>query len=73
MGEKIGVFYSKQSLIMQKFDHNIGFWEKRHFVRRRLAKIALNCDHNIDPKGCQIFAGTIYQHGEKLPQKITTK
>jgi hypothetical protein len=25
MGEKIGVFYSKQSLIMQKFDHNIGF------------------------------------------------
>jgi hypothetical protein len=23
--EKIGVFYSKQSLIMQNFDQNIGF------------------------------------------------
>jgi hypothetical protein len=23
--QKIGVFDSKQSLIMQKFDHNIGF------------------------------------------------
>jgi hypothetical protein len=34
---------------MQKFDHNIGFWEKRQFVCRKLAKIAENCDHNIDP------------------------
>jgi hypothetical protein len=29
-------------------DQNIGFWEKRHFFRRKLAKIAENCDHNID-------------------------
>jgi hypothetical protein len=35
---------------MQKFDHNIGFWEKRHFFRRKLSKIAENCDHNIDPR-----------------------
>jgi hypothetical protein len=26
------------------------FWEKRQFVRRKSAKIAENCDHNIDPK-----------------------
>jgi hypothetical protein len=34
---------------MQNFDHNIGFWEKRQFFCRKLAKIAENCDHNIDP------------------------
>jgi hypothetical protein len=34
---------------MQNFDHNIGFWEKRQFFRRKLAKIAENCDHKIDP------------------------
>jgi hypothetical protein len=28
---------------LQKFDHKIGFWEKRHFF-------AENCDDNIDPK-----------------------
>jgi hypothetical protein len=34
---------------MQKFDHNIGFWEKNaNFFCRTLAKIAVNCDHNID-------------------------
>jgi hypothetical protein len=30
---------------MQIFDHKIGFWEKRHFFRRKLSKIAENCDH----------------------------
>jgi hypothetical protein len=34
----------------QKFDHNIGFREKRQFFLRKLAKIAENCDHNIDPR-----------------------
>jgi hypothetical protein len=34
---------------MQNFYHNIGFLEKRHFFRRKLSKIAENCDHNIDP------------------------
>jgi hypothetical protein len=28
---KIGVFDSKQSLIMQKYDHNIRLWEKSYF------------------------------------------
>jgi hypothetical protein len=35
---------------MQNFDHDIGSWEKRQFFRRKLAKIAENCDHNIDPR-----------------------
>jgi hypothetical protein len=46
--EKIGVFDSKQSLIMQKIDHNIGFWEKRRFFRWKLSKIAEYCYYNID-------------------------
>jgi hypothetical protein len=36
---------------MQYFDHDIGFREKRQFFRRKLLKIAENCDHNIDPSG----------------------
>jgi hypothetical protein len=36
---------------MQKFDRNIGFWEKRQFFCRKLSKIAENCVHNIDPWG----------------------
>jgi hypothetical protein len=39
---------------MQKFDHNIGFSEKRHFVLRKLSKIAENCDHNIDPSSAKL-------------------
>jgi hypothetical protein len=38
---------------MQNFDHNIGFWEKRHFFRRKLPKIAEICDHNIDKRAQQ--------------------
>jgi hypothetical protein len=34
---------------MHKFDHNIGFWEKRQYFCRKLSKIAENCDHNIGP------------------------
>jgi hypothetical protein len=34
---------------LQNFDRIIGFWEKRQFFRRKLAKNAENCDHNIDP------------------------
>jgi hypothetical protein len=26
---------------MQKFDHNIGFWEKSQFFRRKLQKIEI--------------------------------
>jgi hypothetical protein len=33
---------------MQKFDHTIGFCEKANFSPIFLAKIAENCDHNID-------------------------
>jgi hypothetical protein len=34
---------------MQKFDHNIGYWENA-ILSRKLAQIAENCDHNIDPR-----------------------
>jgi hypothetical protein len=42
---------------MQNVDHNIGFWEKRQFFLRKLAKIAENWRksqkivimYNIDP------------------------
>jgi hypothetical protein len=34
---------------MQKLDHDIGLWEKCQFFRRKLSKIAENCDHNINP------------------------
>jgi hypothetical protein len=47
--KNIGVFLLKLEQILQKFYHNIGFWEKRLFFRRKLAKIAEKCDHNIDP------------------------
>jgi hypothetical protein len=44
---------------MKKIDHNVGFWEKRHFFRRKLAKIAENCDHNIDPSWSSYFTDVI--------------
>jgi hypothetical protein len=40
---------------MQIFDHNIVVLEKRHFCRQKLAKIAENCDHNIDPRTKALF------------------
>jgi hypothetical protein len=40
---------------MQNFDHNNGFREKRQFFRRKLSKIAENCDHNIDPRYVSVF------------------
>jgi hypothetical protein len=49
IGEKIAVFDSKQSFSIQKYDHNIGFCEKKPIFCRKLSKIAENCDHNIDP------------------------
>jgi hypothetical protein len=37
--------------MMQNFKRNIVFLEKRKKIfRRKLAKIAENCDHNIDPR-----------------------
>jgi hypothetical protein len=37
------------AILVAKNDHNIGFQEKRQFFRRKWAKIAENCDHNIGP------------------------
>jgi hypothetical protein len=34
---------------VQKFDHNIGVWEKRQFFLQKMVKITEKCNHNIDP------------------------
>jgi hypothetical protein len=47
--KKLSFFVSKQSQILKKVDHNIGFLENRQFFRRKLGKIEENCEHNIDP------------------------
>jgi hypothetical protein len=36
--------------LLLKIYNNIGFREKRQFFRRKMAKIAENFDHNIDPR-----------------------
>jgi hypothetical protein len=41
---------------VQKFDHDIGFWEKRQFFRQKLPKIAENCDYNIDLRSLHFIA-----------------
>jgi hypothetical protein len=46
---KNGVFYLNYCLRLQKLNHNIGFLRKMPIFRGKLAKIAENCDHNIDP------------------------
>jgi hypothetical protein len=35
---------------LKKVEHIIGILEKCQFFRRKLGKIALNRDHNIDPR-----------------------
>jgi hypothetical protein len=50
--ENIGIFYSKQL----NFENNLSqLWDlrKTQFFRRKLAKIAENCDHNIDPRNAE--------------------
>jgi hypothetical protein len=44
------LFRFKLLLFWAEKYHNIGFQEERHFVCRKLVKIAKNCDHNIDPE-----------------------
>jgi hypothetical protein len=33
----LAFFTQTTASFLQKFDHNIDFWEKRHFFRRKLA------------------------------------
>jgi hypothetical protein len=47
---------------MQKFDHNIGFWEKRRNFHRKLVKIDENCDHNIDPLLHVLTRGQLFNY-----------
>jgi hypothetical protein len=52
-------FWLQTKLNYAKNDHNIGYWEIRHFFRRKLSKIAENCDHNIDPR-CNYFLNFLW-------------
>jgi hypothetical protein len=45
---------------MQNFHHIFGFEKKNQFFRQKLAKIAENCDHNIDPR---CFCEKVTQNG----------
>jgi hypothetical protein len=64
--EKIGVFCTNYC---KNCAHNIGFWDKRHFFRRILGKIAENCDHNIDP-GHPSWQLWIIDTGKEMSQKL---
>jgi hypothetical protein len=46
----LAFFAQTNARFCKSCDHNIGFWEKRQFFRRKLSKIAENCDRNIDPR-----------------------
>jgi hypothetical protein len=60
---------NKAELHMQNFDHNIGFWEKSQFFCRKLAKIAENCDRNIDPWA--IHRNWLKSNGENSFETLT--
>jgi hypothetical protein len=46
----VGNFDSNyDSVFSHKNDRNIGFQEERQSFRQKLAKIAINSDHNIEP------------------------
>jgi hypothetical protein len=49
LAKKLAFLSQNKAKICKNFYHNIGFWEKRQFFHRKLAKIAENCDRNIDP------------------------
>jgi hypothetical protein len=66
---KIGVFCSKQSQFMQNINHNIGFWEKRQLFRRKLSKIAENCQKS--PKWAPVFRRVLPDLSHPLRRDIT--
>jgi hypothetical protein len=61
LAKKLAFFVQTTASFCKNCGHDIGFWEKRQFFRRKLSKIAENCDHNIDPrsrmKARQFFNG----------------
>jgi hypothetical protein len=57
---------------MQNFDHNIGCWEKRQFFRRKLSKIAENCDHNIDPRYDTLYVEIVCFEEDRQLLQIST-
>jgi hypothetical protein len=59
---------------MQKMIIAFCFQEKRQFFRRKLGKIAENCDHNIDPKFFRLEnTKTIFLHSVKKKREKPIK
>jgi hypothetical protein len=54
---------------LQKLDHNICFSKERQFYPRKLAKIAENCDHNIDPRSKYFRGRRIHTHYDVLVEQ----
>jgi hypothetical protein len=52
---------------LKKIKDNIGICEKRQFFRRKLGKIAENCDHNIDPGLQAMFLFKLTPTNERFP------
>jgi hypothetical protein len=48
-GENMGVFAQTNASFLKKLIITLVFEKIANFFRRKLAKIAENCDHNIDP------------------------
>jgi hypothetical protein len=46
IAEKLAFLLPNTAIFLQKLSHNIGFYEKRQYFRRKWAE---DCDHNIDP------------------------
>jgi hypothetical protein len=63
--KKLSFFTHNKAKLCKNF-HNIGFWEKRHFFRRKLSKIAENCDHNIGPRFFENIWTTFFRGPEVL-------
>jgi hypothetical protein len=51
---------NKAKLCILKVDRNISFWEKSPNFRRKLSKIAENCDHNIAQSGHPAFEANFW-------------
>jgi hypothetical protein len=49
LAKKLAFLLKLLLVFCKNCDHNIVFWEKRQFFRRKLSKISENFDHNIDP------------------------
>jgi hypothetical protein len=55
-------FLLKALQVCAKMSRNIDFKEFSHFFRRKSAKIAENCAHNIDPRTQYNIGSSMWRH-----------